>query len=180
MHEWTAKDTPPPASQYPRLKDGTLVAAREARFPAIPGVADPTTITGPARVVGKRPVALPHLVPKVDSDGIEMAGIRGPELVVPLATTTGWNFRSKEVGNPGDIYQLMGSYLPFERTRADRTAKADPRPAIEERYKGRDEYLSRIQTAAANLVRGRYLLQEDLDEVLIRANRHWEFATKAK
>ena len=32
----------------------------------------------------------PSFVPKTDSDGNDIAGIRLPELVVPLATYTGW------------------------------------------------------------------------------------------
>ena len=52
--------------------------------------------------------ALPFLVPQVDADGNEVAGIRVPELAVPLATTTGWNFRAERVGNPTTIYALLG------------------------------------------------------------------------
>jgi len=29
-----------------------------------------------------------------------------------------------------------------------------------------------------DLIRGRYMLQEDLDEVLARAKSHWSFATR--
>lgn len=59
---------------------------------------------------------MPFLVPQVDVDGNELAGIRVPEVTVPLATTTGWNFRTEAVGNPGDIYSLLGSYIPFAAT----------------------------------------------------------------
>ena len=38
------------------------------------------------------------LVPAVDADGNEIAGIRLPDIAVPLATYTGWNLRKKEVG----------------------------------------------------------------------------------
>jgi len=117
-------------------------------------------------------------VPQVDGDGNELTGIRVPELVVPLATTTGWNFRAKAVGNPDDIYQLLGSYIPFAKTRAERAASGDPRLSIEERYRDLDDYLRRIRSAAMDLVRQRYLLQEDLDDVLTRATLHWNFATR--
>ena len=60
----------------------------------------------------------PFLVPQVDEDGIERAGIRVPDVAVPLATTTGWNFRAKSVGNPGNIYSLLGAYIPFPMSRA--------------------------------------------------------------
>jgi hypothetical protein len=84
------------------------------------------------------------------------------------------------VGNPGTIYALLGSYVRLPHTRAAREAARDPRPSIEERYRSKDEYLQKIRAAATALIRERYLLQEDLDGVLERANAHWEYATRAQ
>lgn len=176
LHRWAADDVPPPDSRYPRLADGTLVRAADVRFPALPGVADPRTIEGPALMVGTRLERMPFLVPQVDGDGNELAGIRVPELTVPLATTTGWNFRSERVGNPKTIVALAGAYLPFPRTRAEREARKDPRPSIAERYRSRDDYLKKIREAADALVRDRFLLAEDVPAVLDRAARHWQVA----
>ncbi|HEX7237183.1 MAG TPA: alpha/beta hydrolase domain-containing protein [Gammaproteobacteria bacterium] len=176
-HEWTANGTPPPASRYPRLSDGTLVLARDVRFPALPGVANPRRIEGPARTIAGKVVPLPHLVPQVDSDGNEIAGIRYPEVAVPLATTTGWNFRDSSVGNAGIVYQTLGSYIPFPATKAARQASGDPRLSIEERYRGIDDYLERVRAAALELVQGRYLLEEDVDTTVARAREHWIYAT---
>jgi hypothetical protein len=176
-HEWTANGTPPPASRYPRLSDGTLVLARDVRFPALPGIADPRQIEGPARTIAGNVVPLPHLVPQVDADGNETAGIRYPEIAVPLATTTGWNFRDPRVGNSGIVYQTLGSYIPFPATRAARQASGDPRLSIEERYRDLDDYLERVRAAALDLVRGRYLLEQDVDPILARAREHWSYAT---
>jgi hypothetical protein len=125
-------------------------------------------------------VALPHLVPQVDRDGNDLGGIRDPEVAVPLATTTGWNFRDPSVGNPGDIYQLLGSYIPFAPTRAARQATGDARLSLEERYRGVDDYLQRIRGSAMDLIRRRYLLAEDLDSIVERAKKHWSFATRAE
>ena len=97
-HRWVTSDVRPPDSRYPRLADGTLVKAADVRFPALPGVADPRTIEGPGQMVDGRFSPLPFLVPQVDADGNDLAGIRVPDLAVPLATTTGWNFRSERVG----------------------------------------------------------------------------------
>jgi hypothetical protein len=177
-HEWTSKDTPPPPNQYPRLSDGTLVSIAEVRFPALKGVADPRQITGPARIIGGKVVRLPHLVPQVDRDGNDIAGIRDPELAVPLATTTGWNFRNPSVGNPQDIYQLVGSYIPFAPTKSARDANDDPRLSLDERYRGVDDYLQRIRGSAMDLIRRRYLLAEDLESIIQRAKQHWAFATR--
>ena len=81
-------------------------------------------------------------VSAVDADGNERAGIRPPELRVPLATFMGWNPRHPEQGAPGDIMSMMGSTLAFARTAAERARTGDPRLSIEERYAGR-EALSR-------------------------------------
>jgi hypothetical protein len=176
-HQWAAMGTAPPPSQYPRLGDGTLSLIKQNKFPSLPGVSDPHGIVGPARIVGNKAVPLPHLVPQVDRDGNDLGGIRDPEAAVPLATTTGWNFRDPSVGNPGDIYQLLGSYIPFAQTRASRQANKDPRLSIEERYTGLDDYLQRVRAAAMRLIANRYMLQEDLDKVLVRARSHWQFST---
>jgi hypothetical protein len=178
LHAWTADGTPPPASRYPRLRDRTLVAVRDVRSPVIPGVADPREIEGPARVLAGKVTPLPHLVPQVDRDGNDVAGIRYPEVAVPLATTTGWNFRDPSVGNPGIFYQTLGSYIPFAATKAARQATGDPRLSIEERYRGLEDYLQRIGAAAMDLIRERYLLEEDLEAVLARAKDHWIYATR--
>jgi len=177
FHQWVANDTPPPESRYPRLSDKTLVSIQDNTFPSLPGVSDPRTIIGPARIIGGKATPLPYLVPQVDRDGNDLAGIHDPEVAVPLATTTGWNFRAEAMGNPGEIYQLLGSYIPFAKTRAEREARGDPRLSIEERYENRDDYLQRIRSAATGLIRERLLLEEDLEYVVTRANTHWSFAT---
>ena len=130
-------------------------------------------------LLGDEPAVLDSvLVPQVDRDGNDLGGLRDPEVAVPLATTTGWNFRDPSVGNPEDIYQLLGSYIPLARTRAARQATADPRLSIDERYRGVDDYLHRVQRSAMDLIRRRYLLAEDLDGILERARTHWSFATR--
>jgi hypothetical protein len=180
LHQWVRDRVPPPESRYPRLGDGSLTPVSRLRFPPIPAVPDPRTITGPALgTPGGSVQMLPFLVPQVDVDGNEIAGIRVPEVSVPLSTTTGWNFRSAAVGNPGDIYSLLGSAIAFWPTKAEREAHNDPRQSIEERYPSREIYLRRIREDALELVRGRYLLDEDLDDVLTRAAAYWDFATKA-
>ena len=177
MHAWVTTGTAPPDSRIPRLRDKTLVKAADAKFPALPGVADPRTIEGPGLTVGNRTMMMPFLVPQVDADGNDLAGIRVPEQLVPLATTTGWNFRSQKIGNTATILALAGSYIPFAKTAADRAAKKDPRPSIAERYAEREDYLKKIRAAAEPLIKGRYLLAEDLDDVMQRATQHWSYAT---
>jgi len=178
-HQWVTSGTKPPDSRHPQLRDKTLVAATAVNFPEIKGVGDPRTIEGPGQMANGKFVALPFLVPQVDADGNDVAGIRVPEVTVPLATTMGWNFRSERIGNPSTIYPLLGAYVPFARTRAERELKRDPRPSIAERYKGRDDYVQRIRSAADDLVKQRFLLEEDVDNVVQRATRHWDWANGA-
>lgn len=180
LHRWVANDTRPPDSRYPRLSDRTLVSVSGVKFPGIPGVSDPRGITGPARVIAGKIVPLPFLVSQVDVDGNELAGIRVPEVAVPLATTTGWNFRAEAVGNSGDIYSLLGSYIPLAATRAEREARRDPRLSLEERYANRQEYLNRIRAAATQLVQDGLLLSEDIENVMDRASAHWQYATRSR
>jgi hypothetical protein len=177
LDEWARRDRRPPDSRYPRIADRTLVPFADLRFPQLPGVAKPEAISGPAQVVQGRALPLPFLVPQVDADGNEIGGIRVPDLSVPLATTTGWNLRAPTVGNPGELAPLLGSYVPFVATRAERQQRGDPRPSVEERYSGPEAYLEKIRAAAADLIKGRYLLAEDMNQVLARARAHWEYST---
>jgi hypothetical protein len=181
MDEWVREGKAPPASTSPRLDRGTLVSAASVAFPAIPGVQAPNTLRAAARVPnlllpggagGGTP--LPLLVPQVDADGNETAGIRLPDVSVPLATYTGWNFRRPEIGGTQILVSLLGSYVPLPRTRAEREARRDPRMSIEERYASRAAYLSRARGAADALVGFRYLLAEDVESVMRRSADHWD------
>jgi Alpha/beta hydrolase domain len=174
---WVRQGAAPPESRYPRLADGTLTPVASVKFPAIPGVADPRIIPGPGQIRGGKVEMLPYLVPEVDADGNDVAGIRAPDVSVPVATNTGWNFRSESIGGTREIVNLLGSYIPFARTRAEREARKDPRLSIQERYRDEGDYLSRLRAAAEELVKGRYLLAEDVENVLKRGRLQWEFVT---
>lgn len=113
-------------------------------------------------------------MPQVDADGNETSGIRHPEVAVPLATYTGWNFTDADQGDPNTLVALAGSYIPFPATTAQREAARDPRRSIEERYRSRQDFLTRIETAGRKLVAERYLLEDDLAPILERAAEHWD------
>ena len=174
---WVRHGVAPPASRYPKLADGTLTPIASVKFPAIPGVADPRTIPGPGQIRAGKVEMLPHLVPQVDADGNDLAGIRAPDVSVPVATNTGWNFRSESIGGSREIVNLLGSYIPFARTKADREARKDPRLSIQERYRTEDDYLAKLRAAAGALVKGRYLLPEDVESVIQRGRLQWQFVT---
>ena len=153
----------------------------DVAFPSIPGVTSPRGLAAAVRAenpliaqAGAPGTPMPYLVPQTDKDGMEKAGIRLPDIEVPLATYTGWNFRNASIGGTGQLFPLMGSYIPFPATKEKRAETKDPRAAIAERYASRDEYLQRVQKAAAKLVMDRYLLNEDVPTLVKRAGDNWD------
>jgi hypothetical protein len=172
LYGWVTKETAPPPSRWPKISDGTLMPASAIGFPAIPtlkftgrvnhlSVVDYTVL--PPRHVSGQDYRV--LVPKVDADGNDVAGVRSAPLAAALGTYTGWNLRAKGFMEDEGCY-LNGSYVPFAQTAAQRSAAKDPRPSLEERYGTRQKYVDTLNTAAKQLVADRYLLQEDADRLV--------------
>jgi Alpha/beta hydrolase domain len=192
MDAWVRNKIPPPASSYPKIADGTLVLLRNYSFPGIPGVNKPHEANagtrldfGPnwhAGILSLQPPkvgeAFPVLVPQPDSDGNERDGVRLPEITVPLATYAPWNLRDPSIGAQSQRVPFEDSYLPFPKTAAARAESRDPRPSIAERYKSREEYLSRFSRAADELVNERWILEEDRPALIQRGEQEWNEATK--
>jgi len=193
LDHWVAEDVAPPPNAYPRLADGTLTTPERAGWPAIPGYQLPRQ---PLRafhlnfgadwakgIVSVEPpeVGKPFVVsvPAVDGDGNVRAGVRLPDIAVPLATQAGWNYRDASIGAPDRLAGEIGSYIPFARTRADRDRAGDPRPSIAERYRDRDDYVGKFAAATLDLVDRGYLLQEDVADLLMHAIEHYNWATRA-
>ncbi len=179
LDAWARQGVTPPPSTHPNLKDGTLVAHRDFRFPAVPGVTQPTFVPGGYRADVPAPyAAMPFLLPKVDADGSEVAGIRLPIVAVPLGTLTGWNFRSAKIGAPTTLIAMAGSFMPFAKTKVDRERTNDPRPSIAERYSGRADYVSRVQRAATALAEQRFILREDIQSITDELAAQWDALVK--
>ncbi|HTO13352.1 MAG TPA: alpha/beta hydrolase domain-containing protein, partial [Candidatus Binatia bacterium] len=116
LDRWVSEGIEPPPSAVPRLADGTAVTPESTRatFAAIPGVRFPDRHARPARLdfgpeiargvatelPPKAGAQYPSYVSAVDADGNEVAGLRPPELLAPLATYTGWNLRHPDQGAP--------------------------------------------------------------------------------
>ncbi len=105
-------------------------------------------------------------VPKIDADGNDIGTLNLADVAVPLATYTGWNLRKKDVGAEGQLANLLGSYIPFARTKAEREKTGDPRMSIEERYGTFENYQKRYAEACQRLLKGRYLLAEDAKRLI--------------
>ena len=113
------------------------------------------------------------LVPQVDVDGNDRGGVPLLELAAPLGTFTGWNVLEPSLRDLGYLSGLTGSFVPFARTRAERREAHDDRLSIEERYRGLPDYASRVDRAAAALVRDRFLLPDDVAAATARARQMW-------
>jgi len=166
MDAWVRKGTAPPVSAYP---SETNVAYR-LDFGA--NWRDGILSVQPP-LVGK---PFPVLVPQVDADGNELGGIHLPEISVPLATYTGWNLRDPAIGGASQRVAMVGSYLAFPRTAAERKQSGDPRKSIAERYSDRESYLREFARAADELVRQRWMLPEDRAVLLQRGGEEWDLA----
>ena len=187
--DWVTKGTEPPPSRYPRLDQGQLAPATKAAigFPTIPGAPSPDGVVNPvfdydfgpdfnykdeSGLITKLPPAvkqiLPTLVPKVDSDGNDVAGVPSVLRQVPLGTYLGWNIVSGGF-DKGKVCTLSGGYLPFAKTKAERAASADPRPSLEERYGTHQAYVDAVKAAAEKAVAERFLLRADADRLVAEA-----------
>jgi hypothetical protein len=98
-------------------------------------------------------------------DGNEIGGIRPPMVAAPLGTYTGWNIRSPGFGY-GMMHGFNGSYIAFPGTPDEATATGDPREAILSRYDSAAEYVARVRTAAEQLIRDGFMLEEDLERTI--------------
>ena len=192
LERWVCDEVEPPPSALPRLADRTAVTRDRASysFSTLPNITMvqvrrlwslPKLDFGPeaASGIGSYPPVVklteqfPTLVSAVDADGNEVAGIRLPDISVPLATHTGWNPRHSDTGGLDETAGLNGSTIPFARSAAEREAN-DPRPAIDERYRDRADYLSRVQAATEALAAQRYLLADDVGVVVEHAMARWD------
>jgi hypothetical protein len=114
------------------------------------------------------------LVPQVDADGNETAGIRLPAIAVPLATYTGWNLY-KAPYPEGELCDREGSFVPFAATMTEREANGDPRPSLAERYGDHAAYLQQFKASVQELLQARFLLPEDASRLVDEAARRGLF-----
>ncbi len=184
MQAWLKDDREPPASQYPRIGNDQLVPLGALAFPHIPNVNVPRHKREAYRLDwSKTPPKVgdpyPTLVPQVDQDGNETSGIRMPPIRVPLATYAGWNLRSPTIGAPDELYSMVGSWIPFPRTKAEAQRLKDPRRSVEERYPSKRDYLEKITSAAQKMVREGFLLDVDVPRIRDRAAAEWDYSLRS-
>ena len=187
LDEWSTKGIAPPPSAVPRLAEGTLVTPlpqSRVGFPKIPGVTytglmstryllnygpqfystgvmkiNPPAVRPPIFNNPENGPIYPSYVPKTDADGNDIAGVRLPDVTVPLAIYTGWALRSGPQANDG--CEAAGQYIPFPKTKAERMNSGDPRLSVEERYPSLSAYSSAVEKAIDEMIAKRLMLPED-------------------
>jgi hypothetical protein len=194
LDQWVSQDTPPPANSVPRIADGTYAPALPQSglgFPSIPGIEyngihhtgdlwsfGPRFDQGVLSILPPLLVGTPYQVflPKTDADGNDIAGVRLPDVSVPLATYTGWGLRAAHAGQPVAIVDgcdATGQRIRFAPTAASRQPggpnAGDPRLSIAERYADSADYVNKITAAANALLAQRLMLPADVEAYVTAA-----------
>jgi len=188
---WVTLKKEPPANTVPTLSDSTMAKLNDylAAMPKIPGLRLPTRAMEPPRLdfgpqfdsdgivstvpprVGKLYTVL---VPLPDGDGTDKAGIRLPDVTVPLGTYTGWNLYNAATGAPERLAGWDGGFVPFARNENERIAADDPRPSIAERYPKRDDYVEAYAAAALGLANKELIVGADINGMVDRAGKLYD------
>jgi hypothetical protein len=194
---WVEAGIEPPPSRHPRIDESTAVPRARVLevFQRIPEqkTPDPTRLwiirtvdLGPRadEGIGVYPTVegatYPCMVPAVDEDGNELAGVRLPDITQPVATHTGWNLRAPEIGAPEQQLAMRGFTRWFPASREEREERSDPRRAIDERYAGAAAYERAVREDARTLIAEGYVLAEDLELVVRNACKRYVHALKER
>ena len=194
MDRWTANGTAPPPSQFPHVGDGTLVSARAAELPEVPGVMTSTAVHRAYRAdYGPR--------------SRQMASSREPPEIgtpfqsscrrwTPTATKwracrcRSWRFRSPPTrggtcstlarGRPTCFRacRVPTSHSPTHRFESKARRRSSPlhRGAIHDK----NQYQLGLVTGAAEaLVAQGFLLADDVPAVVQNAAHHWDYLASA-
>ena len=167
LDEWVTTGRTPPDSRVPRIDDGTLVAAENVAFPAIPGL----------------------VRPRAANDATLLADWTDPAPAAPFVRhvgAAGGRRRKRNRGNPaagyrgaqGDVHRLEPVQIPLPRGRTRRPRRHVPgvrgdrgrtgersTGLVGARYPG-TAYADAVRAVTAALLQDRLLLQEDADRYL--------------
>ena len=196
MYNWVANGEEPPASRYPKIADGSLVASHvdgrinRAAWKRMNGINHPSAIYQPAYVdyggdwPANRIVVSRHpdysdsmyqaLVPAVNNDNNDSSAstILPPLTQVPLATFVPWNMRAVDSGAEKSLARLTGGYVPLPANTAVAVQSRDPRNSIAGLYSSFEDYLAQYEAATDTLIAEGYLLPGFKDTIMniARAN----------
>jgi hypothetical protein len=186
---WVETGKAPPPSRYPTIAAGELVPAdaKHMGWPAIPGAPVPdgklnlfldydfgpgfhyADLSGvPSLLPPRIRRTIPSLVPRVDADGNETAGVPSVQHLVPLGTYLGWNVLAQGYGKGGPC-SFVGGFIPFAHMQAERERSGDPRPSLEERYHDHAGFVAKVRVTAAQQVTAGWLLPDDAARIVADA-----------
>lgn len=186
--DWIKHDKTPPASRYPRIARGELIAPDKLRA-ALPAAVARTRFSHTAArldfgarweqgIIDHEPPKLGKsfsaLVPQVDEFGNEGGGVRNVAVRVPLASYLPWNLRAG-LTNPSELTDFYGSLVPLARDDAERQRRADPRPSLQALYPDKRTYLAKVEAEARQLIEEGFLLAEDAKRVSAQADQLWDW-----
>lgn len=191
LESWVLGRSEPPASAHPRLSDRTAVTRGEVlrTLGALTGLEMPsadllpvvrTVDLGPEadEGVARHPIVegdtYPCFVSAVDEDGNEVAGVKLPDLSVPIGTHTGFNPRHPDIAAPEQLIAMQGFSRFFARTPAERDP-GDTRRSIAERFPSREDYLLAVRDAAHALVADGWVLSTDVESIVEDATVRWDY-----
>jgi hypothetical protein len=194
---WISEGVEPPPSRHPRIADGTAVLRDEIlryyatipefellsvdRLPFVRTVdMGNQERVGISRFPAREGAFYPALVSAIDADGNELAGIRLPDIVVPIGSNAGWNPRDPSIGSPDQIVPMSGLTLFFAADEQQREYNSDPRPSIAQRYTSPADYEAQVRPVAQQLSSERYLLEQDIDIVVAAALERYIAAAAGK
>lgn len=177
LDAWASDGRPPPPSTVPSVADGTLVTRAEvlAKFAAQTDVAclDAARLgglsvldlgaqadAGVCKVPAGEGAPYARLVANVDETLNEAAGVRLPDIAVPIGCHTGWNPRHPQHGAP----TLPAIFVGFSRFL--------PPDALPERA----GYERRVRVWTQGLVAAGYVLAEDEERVVANALARYDVA----
>ena len=178
LSRWVEGDAPPD-SAVPTLAAGTLVERgvvlrKFAKLPGFEGL-DPVRLgglrtldlgplaeQGICRFPAEEGVAYARLVSDVDDSLNEAAGIRLPDIAVPVGCHTGWNPRHPDNGAAA----LPAIFVGFSRF-------ADPAELPPE-----EEYEARVRAWTRRLVAVRFVLEEDFEHTVANCMTRYRIASR--
>lgn len=176
LDAWVSQGRPPPDSKVPTLRDATLVERRVVlgKFAAVDGFQglDPDRQGGLAVLdlgdrVDEGVCAFPaaegrpyaRLVSDVDDSLNELAGIRLPEVQLPIGCHTGWNPRHPDHGAP----ELPAIFVGFSRFGGELATREDTE--------------RRARECVDALVTAGFVLPEDAEQIVARCLRVYDTAS---
>ena len=181
MDDWIVDDLDPPPSKYPKIGNNSLVVSHLSgdinlsAWRPLSFIIHPASSYTPSynyygdrwsdeSIIDSHPTSArgdyKAMVPSVDSNNndLSLSTILPPTVEVPLATYTGWNLRTTEMGAENSLARLTGGYIPFARDDASAAANNDRRISIASLYSTFEEYLQKYEAATDSLIRDGYLL----------------------